>query len=82
MVDRAPARQLGAPVVHRAELIQRAAEELEANHDCTHEGYRPWQKVDRGDLTCETCSYRLPNFILECRRCHLRACVRCVRNRL
>ena len=40
MVDRAPAPQVGATVVPRAVLIQQAAEELQENHDCTHQAYR------------------------------------------
>ncbi|CAD6579312.1 MAG: hypothetical protein ASARMPRED_009035 [Alectoria sarmentosa] len=38
IVDRAPAPRVGAPVIPRDELIQQAAEELQENHDCTHEG--------------------------------------------
>lgn len=82
IIDRAPAPRVGAPVVPRNELIQLAAEELQENHDCTHEGYEAWQMTTRGNLTCENCFHTLSRFLLECRQCHLRACVRCTRNRL
>ena len=82
IVDRAPAPRVGAPVVPRNELIQQAAEELQENHDCNHQGHRAWQRTTRGNLMCENCFYTLPQFILECRQCHLRACLRCTRNRL
>ena len=71
MVDRAPAPQVGATVVPRAVLIQQAAEELQENHDCTHQAYGSWQKTTRGDLTCENCLQTLPRFLFECRQCHL-----------
>ena len=82
MVDREPAPMIRAAIVPRQERIQRAAEELQENHDCTHEGYNNWLRAFQGNLTCENCFQTLDRYLLECRQCRLRACVRCIRNRL
>lgn len=82
IVDRAPVPRMGEPVIPRHELIQQAAQELQENHECTHEGFGGWQMTTQRHLMCENCFQTLPRFLLECRQCHLRACVRCTRNRL
>ena len=72
----------GAPAVleaDRNERVQAIAQELRDRHDCEHEGR--WRRID-GRSRCEECGHWLRDFILECRHCMLRACVRCRRNRL
>ncbi|PYH92715.1 putative E3 ubiquitin ligase [Aspergillus ellipticus CBS 707.79] len=59
--------------------VQRVAQNLRARHECDHEGR--WKRINRGQ-GCEECHHYLPDFILECRQCHLRACTRCRMNRL
>lgn len=58
--------------------IEAIALHLRANHECEHER---WAFV-RGRNWCEECGDVLPLFIFECRKCMLRACNRCRRNRL
>lgn len=68
----------GAP--NRAR-VQEAIRNIRENHDC---GHGSWKRLDnhRGyDTHCEMCQKEL-NFINECRRCQLRACWRCINNRL
>ncbi|KAL4866289.1 hypothetical protein BDV12DRAFT_210633 [Aspergillus spectabilis] len=62
----------------RALLVARTVRELQENHECDH---NRWRYV-RGSHRCEECSFRLPEYIFECRQCRLRACNRCKRNRL
>lgn len=64
--------------------VEHAARQIEATHECDHEG--DWRKINRyqttdGALRCEGCNQDLRDFILECSQCQLRACVRCRRNR-
>ncbi|PYI02067.1 hypothetical protein BO78DRAFT_410911 [Aspergillus sclerotiicarbonarius CBS 121057] len=59
--------------------VQRVVQDLLERHECDHEGR--WKRINRGQ-ECEECHEYLPDFILECRQCHLRACVRCRMNRL
>jgi hypothetical protein len=59
--------------------VQLAAAQIREVQHCTHPGR--WLRVDEGD-NCEECGQYLPDFILECRNCHLRACRRCKLNRL
>ena len=54
-VNRASAPRSCTPVVPWDERIQKAARELEENHDCPHEGYGAWRKRSRGDLTYKSC---------------------------
>lgn len=56
-----------------------AAERLRGDHECDHDD---WGTVSTGSLRSELCTYTLGDFLLECRQCDLRACVRCKRNRL
>nr|POF06925.1 putative e3 ubiquitin-protein ligase ari4 [Quercus suber] len=52
--------------------------DLQENHVCTHDRWR-WIG---GEHQCEECLNYLPQYIFECRQCHLQACNRCRRNRL
>ncbi|KAB8360585.1 hypothetical protein FH972_024325 [Carpinus fangiana] len=51
---------------------------LQTNHDCSH---LKWKYIG-GPNQCEECSHFLPEYIFECKRCNIRACNRCRRNRL
>ncbi|KAK0260608.1 hypothetical protein B0A54_15074 [Friedmanniomyces endolithicus] len=78
----APALQL-APAPTTAQLLREraiaeAVEHLRQNHECEHDKWR-WV---RGPNQCEECYHMLPQYIFECRQCHLQACNRCRRNRL
>ena len=64
---------------YRQQRLQGIIQELRGRHECGHEGR--WKRID-GPHRCEQCRYMLPNFILECRYCNIRACVRCRMNRL
>ncbi|PWY92769.1 hypothetical protein BO70DRAFT_357912 [Aspergillus heteromorphus CBS 117.55] len=59
--------------------VARVAQNLLERHECDHNGR--WKRIDQGQQ-CEECHDYLPDFILECRQCHLRACARCRMNRL
>ncbi|EEQ92672.1 IBR domain-containing protein, variant [Blastomyces dermatitidis ER-3] len=59
--------------------VNRAVAVIRERHDCFHLGR--WQRID-GRHRCEECMFQLPNFILQCQQCRLRACVRCRHNRL
>ncbi|KAL2838621.1 hypothetical protein BJY01DRAFT_257966 [Aspergillus pseudoustus] len=78
IIDRGGGAQVTAAGPDAA-TVERTMEDLRRNHECTHARY--WRRID-GSHRCEECSYRLPNFILECPDCQLRACVRCNNNRL
>ncbi|KAK0301827.1 hypothetical protein LTR82_018104, partial [Friedmanniomyces endolithicus] len=78
-----PAEMPVMPVVDmasrlRTHRIAEAVEHLRHNHECEHDKWR-WVK---GSHQCEECLFTLPQYIFECRLCHLRACNRCKRNRL
>ncbi|KAK4445275.1 putative RING finger protein [Podospora aff. communis PSN243] len=62
----------------RANLVNRARENLVANHECLH---RNWGSRT-GRHRCEQCHDMLPNYIYECRQCRILACRRCRYNRL
>lgn len=64
--------------VQRAALVERERQNLLQNHECTHGswGYRS------GGHRCEECRHTLPNYIYECRQCHIMVCRRCRYNRL
>ncbi|KAK1064491.1 hypothetical protein LTR12_007054 [Friedmanniomyces endolithicus] len=64
--------------VLRERAIAEAVEHLRQNHECEHDKWR-WV---RGSHQCEECYHTLPQYIFECRQCHLQACNRCRRNRL
>ncbi|EGP92513.1 uncharacterized protein MYCGRDRAFT_32094 [Zymoseptoria tritici IPO323] len=53
--------------------IAAIAEHLLANHECDHDHWRELL----GPHTCEQCSADMPNFIFECRQCHITRCLRC-----
>lgn len=59
-------------------VVENMAEHLRENHECTHP---KWTTV-WGPHQCESCHNFLDRFILSCRECEMRACVRCRRNRL
>ncbi|KAK4695449.1 hypothetical protein P7C71_g2305, partial [Lecanoromycetidae sp. Uapishka_2] len=81
VVDRAPPiAQAGAAVIPNRIRVQQVAAQLRDQHECEHEGR--WRKVMQGDLRCEECFKTLPEYILQCSHCQLRACARCKRNRL
>ncbi|KAF8519007.1 hypothetical protein BU17DRAFT_76032 [Hysterangium stoloniferum] len=65
-------------IVNFENLVNRAAEQLRYNHECNH----PSWAFRHGAATCEECHSYLPKYILCCRSCQMRACVRCTRNRL
>ncbi|KAH7032629.1 uncharacterized protein B0I36DRAFT_286721 [Microdochium trichocladiopsis] len=48
-------------------------EDLRINHECTHERWRGRP----GPRRCEECFHLMPQFIYECRQCHVMACRRC-----
>ena len=77
VVERGPAPR---DALDHDDLVRRAVRNLRERHECNHQGR--WRKVTFGNLQCEECSKRLPEYLLECGQCNLRACVRCRRNRL
>ncbi|KAL0944541.1 IBR finger domain-containing protein [Colletotrichum truncatum] len=62
----------------QARVVEREAQNLMQNHECTHMSWRSRS----GSFTCEECHDTLPTFIYECRQCRIRACRRCRFNRL
>ncbi|KAL4800907.1 hypothetical protein BDV19DRAFT_396342 [Aspergillus venezuelensis] len=64
--------------IAREQQVQRMMQELEESHECEHVRWR----FIPGPHTCEECYHRLPQYIFECRRCRLRACWWCRKNRL
>lgn len=82
VVDRDPQPFLGGPAAaeqHRAAELRAVVDQLRDRHECLHRGQ--WRRIG-GRHQCEECFHTLPDFILECPRCRIRACVRCKRNRL
>jgi len=65
-------------VVNLENLVNRAVEQLRDNHECNH----PSWTLRQGAARCEECHNYLAKYILCCRSCQMRACVRCTRNRL
>lgn len=45
---------------------------------CVHP--RRWDRVEQGLLQCDLCFHLMPQFVLECPLCTLRACARCKRD--
>ncbi|KAH0404864.1 hypothetical protein KCU89_g700, partial [Aureobasidium melanogenum] len=72
-----PAAQ-DAAAIRQQHLVAEIREDLRRNHECDHER---WTRHD-GRHRCEECNDMLPYYIFECRQCHIRACLRCRRNRL
>lgn len=66
-----------APLV-RQEEVRQMANILRDNHGCARHSWRR----RNGSANCEECGHWLRDFLLNCRHCHLMACVRCARNRL
>ncbi|KAK1980906.1 IBR finger domain-containing protein [Colletotrichum cereale] len=77
LVDREPDAHFMNPE-GRARQVEREAQNLVINHQCTHNTWRSRSGAHR----CEECHDRLPLFIYECARCRIRACRRCRFNRL
>jgi hypothetical protein len=48
-------------------------------HECDHDEF--WPRIP-GAHQCEECNDHLPNYILQCGQCGIRACRRCRLNRL
>lgn len=69
------AREGGAP---NAVRVQQIEEDLRERHECEH---RYFKRVNV-EARCELCRANMHGYLLECRQCHLRTCVRCKRNRL
>ena len=63
-------------VVDRGGNIDAVAQ-VQARAGCYHEGFRMLPEAGR----CQDCGNYMHNFILECRRCPLRVCRRCRRDR-
>lgn len=59
-------------------LVAKTMRYLRENHECDH---GRWRRV-LGAHQCEECLHNLPQYILECRQCRIRACNRCKWNRL
>ncbi|KAI5240555.1 hypothetical protein E4T43_05979 [Aureobasidium subglaciale] len=59
-------------------ILAQIRDRLERNHECDHVRWR----CHRGPHRCEECNHLLPEYIYECRQCHIHACQRCRRNRL
>lgn len=45
---------------------------------CVHP--RRWDRIEWGLLQCDLCFHLMPQFILQCPLCTLRACARCKRD--
>ncbi|RDW86713.1 BRcat and Rcat domain-containing protein [Aspergillus mulundensis] len=63
--------------------VERVAERIRDMDYCYHTGR--WYRIEAEDdeyLECDLCGDELPEFILECQDCDLRACARCKNNRL
>ncbi|EAW16109.1 BRcat and Rcat domain-containing protein [Aspergillus fischeri NRRL 181] len=63
----------------RPEQVQQMVQRLLERHECDHEEF--WPRVP-GAHQCEECRDHLPNYILQCGQCGIRACRRCRLNRL
>ncbi|GAB1727524.1 hypothetical protein NU195Hw_g537t1 [Hortaea werneckii] len=72
-----PARPAPTTSPHHLD-VEEVFAHLQTHHDCDHDRWR-WVQ---GRHQCEECLCTLPQYIFECRQCHLRACNRCRRNRL
>jgi hypothetical protein len=70
--------EANANVARRDRLVHHERRNLIQNHQCTHDRWRG----RGGSYQCEECLDTLPQFIYECRQCHILACRRCRFNRL
>ena len=85
----APQAPPGPPPPHgtRGEVLNmEAAERIHLQTECQHDDWYP-VGIERGlpdriGQACERCRMPLARYLLECRNCKLRVCVRCRRNRL
>ncbi|EUC55666.1 IBR finger protein, putative [Rhizoctonia solani AG-3 Rhs1AP] len=75
-----PAVARPAQVEARRQDIFQMAEELRLDHECDHHISGFFKRNGSGN--CESCGSWLRDFLLQCRGCSMRVCVRCRRNRL
>lgn len=68
----------------REAALARAVAELldHEENGCRHHVRTQWRIRRIAGQQCEVCSIALPYYIFECKSCHMRACNRCIRNRL
>ena len=81
VVDREAVHPL--PRQERQRRVVQMREELRENHECEHPGR--FERVFNGGrhgFECEMCEARHRKYILQCRRCHVRVCEDCRRNRV
>lgn len=71
-------RQSEEQQARRQRRVQAIMQDLNDNHECDH---LRWNNRP-GPRQCEECYDVMPNFIYECRQCHIIACRRCRRHRL
>ncbi|KAH7407616.1 IBR domain-containing protein [Cadophora sp. MPI-SDFR-AT-0126] len=77
VVARQPAL-VNQPPEQRQTRLATVLRDLRDRHECDHGSWR-WV---RGPHECEECRHDLPDYIFQCRQCHIQACNRCRRNRL
>ncbi|KAL4806770.1 hypothetical protein BDV18DRAFT_159940 [Aspergillus unguis] len=73
----------GLPPADRELRVARMREDLRDHHECEHPGR--FERIfgsGRTRFECEICGDQHRKYILECRRCHMRACEDCRRNRI
>ena len=70
------------PVVPDAARVQQIEENIREDHECAHRYFKRVNGVNGGENLCELCRSRLTGYLLECRQCQIRICVRCKRHRL
>ncbi|RAK97440.1 E3 ubiquitin-protein ligase [Aspergillus ibericus CBS 121593] len=81
VVDREAVEPL-APRVRQLR-IEQMQEDLRGNHECEHPGkFERIFGTGRRRFQCEICDDRHRKYILQCRRCHIRVCEDCRRNRI
>ncbi|RAL06902.1 uncharacterized protein BO97DRAFT_447229 [Aspergillus homomorphus CBS 101889] len=81
VVDREAVAPLPRPERHLR--VVQMQEHLRRNHECEHS--RRFERIEGGGrrgFECEVCQTRHKKYILQCRRCHLRVCEHCRRNRI
>ncbi|PVH84534.1 hypothetical protein DL98DRAFT_485129 [Cadophora sp. DSE1049] len=77
VIARQPAH-INQPLEQRQARFANVVQDLLDRHECDHESWR-WVG---GPHECEECRHDLPDYIFQCRQCHIQACNRCRRNRL
>lgn len=78
-------REAHQPLAHqeRNRRVLAMREELLGTHECEHPGrFERIFNAPRRGFRCDMCDHRHWKYIFQCRRCHLRACEDCRRNRL